>query len=104
MDLQTLSLDELKVLRRDIAKAIDSFEDRQKKAALAEIEALAAKHGYSLDALTGNKAVKRVHPAKYAHPENPAVTWSGRGRQPQWIKDALAAGKSLEEFLIEGKK
>ena len=25
-------------------------------------------------------------------------TWSGRGPRPQWLKAALAAGKSLEEF------
>jgi DNA-binding protein H-NS len=25
-------------------------------------------------------------------------TWSGYGRQPQWMRDALAAGKSKEDF------
>jgi DNA-binding protein H-NS len=103
MDLQSLSLDELKALRKDVAKAIDSFEDRQRKAALAEVEAVAARHGYSLDALTGKKRSKAVHPPRYQHPEDSAQTWSGRGRQPQWIKDALASGRSLEEFAIEKK-
>jgi DNA-binding protein H-NS len=28
------------------------------------------------------------------------VTWSGHGRRPGWIKDALAMGRNLEEFLI----
>jgi DNA-binding protein H-NS len=28
------------------------------------------------------------------------VTWSGRGRQPGWIKEALAKGKGLDDFLI----
>jgi hypothetical protein len=35
--------------------------------------------------------------AKYADDEG--NTWSGRGRQPRWIKTALAAGKSIDEFL-----
>ena len=26
--------------------------------------------------------------------------WSGRGLQPRWLRDALAAGKSLEDFRI----
>ena len=90
MDLQQLSLDELKSLRRDVEKAIASFEERQRKAALAEVEAVAAKHGFTLDILTGKKSAKKVHPPRYAHPEDTTKTWSGRGRQPQWIKDALA--------------
>jgi DNA-binding protein H-NS len=27
-------------------------------------------------------------------------TWGGRGPRPRWLRDALAAGKSLEEFAI----
>jgi DNA-binding protein H-NS len=26
---------------------------------------------------------------KYRHPENAELTWSGRGKQPGWLKDAL---------------
>jgi len=32
----------------------------------------------------------------YTHPQS-RMTWSGRGRQPRWIKDWLEAGNSLEE-------
>lgn len=28
--------------------------------------------------------------------------WSGRGPRPKWLKDAMAAGKSLEEFARRG--
>ncbi|UUX97929.1 H-NS histone family protein [Aquabacterium sp. J223] len=34
--------------------------------------------------------------AKYR--DNHGNEWVGRGKRPQWIKDALAAGKTLEEF------
>lgn len=27
-------------------------------------------------------------------------TWSGRGRRPAWINEALAAGKSLDDFRV----
>lgn len=37
--------------------------------------------------------------AKYRSPTG--ETWSGgRGRKPRWVTEALAAGKSLEEFEI----
>lgn len=38
---------------------------------------------------------------KYRHPENSAVTWKGMGRQPKWIIEAEAAGKSRDELLIK---
>jgi DNA-binding protein H-NS len=36
--------------------------------------------------------------AKYRHPENPDLTWSGRGRRPAWIRDAVEAGRALGDF------
>jgi DNA-binding protein H-NS len=28
-------------------------------------------------------------------------TWGGRGKRPQWLRDALNAGKSLDDFLVK---
>lgn len=28
------------------------------------------------------------------------LTWVGRGKRPQWLRDALAAGHTLEEFKV----
>lgn len=28
-------------------------------------------------------------------------TWGGRGPRPQWLRDALAKGKSLDDFLVK---
>ena len=38
--------------------------------------------------------------AKYRHSENPALTWSGRGRKPQWFVEALEAGKTASDLAI----
>jgi DNA-binding protein H-NS len=37
---------------------------------------------------------------KYQNPKNPAEKWSGRGKQPHWVKAQLKSGKKLERFLI----
>jgi DNA-binding protein H-NS len=37
---------------------------------------------------------------KYQNPNNSAETWSGRGRQPHWVRAQIKAGKTLEHFLI----
>ncbi|MBZ4022098.1 transcriptional regulator [Rhodobacter sp. TJ_12] len=103
MDIDHLSLSELKALRSKVEKAIDSYEERKKKEALAELEDAARKMGYSLSELTAlgvKKARKTVAP-KYANPENASETWTGRGRKPKWVEAALNAGKSLEDLLIK---
>ena len=101
-DLEALSLTELKKMQKDIAKAISTFEDRQKADARAKVEALARDLGYSLAELVGTETKSSRAPAaaKYRHPENPALTWSGRGRKPQWFVEALSAGKAAEDMAI----
>lgn len=100
-DLSDLNLDELRKLQKDVAKAIDTYQSRQKHEALAAAEAAAKEMGFTLAELIGStKATKAAGPAKYRHPENPSITWSGRGRQPTWLKEAVDAGKSKDNFLI----
>jgi DNA-binding protein H-NS len=101
-DLEALSLRELKKMQKDVAKAISTFEDRQKAEARAKVEALARDLGYSLAELVGTetKASRAPAAAKYRHPENPALTWSGRGRKPQWFVEALEAGKTASDLAI----
>ncbi len=102
IDLNSMSLDDLKKLQKDVNKAIDGYEDKQRKAALGAVEAAAREMGFTLVELMGmpGKKTKSVSPAKYRHPENPEQTWTGRGRQPDWMKDALENGQSKDEFLI----
>ena len=102
-NLNKMSLTELKRLEKDVAKAIESHERRARAEAKAAAESAAKKHGFSLNQLIAAtpKASKPALPPKYRHPENSAKTWSGRGRKPGWINDGLAAGKSLDDFLIK---
>lgn len=102
LDLNEMSLADLKKLQKDVAKAIESFADRERKAALAEIEAIARERGFSLAQLVddiGTKTRKPVMP-KYANPANPSDTWSGRGRKPRWVVEALNSGKTLGDLAI----
>ena len=100
-NLDEMSLPELKKLQTQVGNAIKSYEDRKKKTALAELEAKAQEMGFSLSELTGTSVRKgKVNPPNYRNPENPSETWSGRGRQPGWIKAAVARGDDLETYLI----
>ena len=101
IDLDTLSLKELKRLQQDVTKAVASFEDRTKAEARRALEDHARSLGFSLAELIGTEGVKSTRApaaAKYRHPENAGLTWSGRGRRPLWFVAAIAAGKSPEDL------
>ncbi len=102
VDLISMSLKELKDLQAQVAKAIASFEDRKKKAALAELEEKAREMGFSLAELTGTAVPRKRSPAtaKYVNPANAAETWSGRGRKPRWFAEALAKGRKPEDMAL----
>jgi DNA-binding protein H-NS len=103
IDLQTLSLKELQSLQKDLAKAISTFELRQRAEARTKVEALAKEFGFSLAELVGVEGTKTTRApatAKYRHPENQEITWSGRGRKPLWFVAALAAGKTPDDLAI----
>ena len=103
-DLNSMSLEDLKQLSRDVEKAIKTHKERQRQAALAEVEALAREKGFSLTELARmvGKKSKSAVPPKYVNPENPMQTWSGRGRRPKWLDGALQSGKSLDDLAISG--
>ena len=85
-NLDQMSIAELKQLQNDTQKAIDGFEARKRAEALAELEQVAQKHGFKLSELVGSKkAVKPSGPAKYRHPENASLTWTGRSLSPLFI-------------------
>jgi DNA-binding protein H-NS len=44
------------------------------------------------------KPVAAERPVKYRNPADASQTWTGMGRKPGWLVEALASGKKLEEF------
>jgi DNA-binding protein H-NS len=101
-NLEAMSLKDLQQLQKDLTKAISTYEDRHKADARAKLEAIAKEMGYSLANLIGVEVKKTRAPAvaKYRHPDNAAVTWSGRGRKPQWFADHISAGKDPSTLAV----
>ena len=97
IDLSNLNRNELMKLKADADQALVQREIEDRKAALAAAEKAAADYGYSLAELTGGTsgaAKKGRTPSipKYQDPADPMKTWSGKGRQPDWFKAAIARG------------
>lgn len=94
IDLSGYDLAELKGLHFDIEQEIKRRLRDEREQARARIHALAAQANIPLDALV-QKALPR-----YRNPADSGQTWTGRGRQPRWVAEALASGRSLDEFKI----
>ena len=101
IDFDKMSLKEMRDLRTRLDRAINSYEDRKRREALSAIEEAAREHGFNLAELTGGKPRRTGTVApKYANPEDPTMTWTGRGRKPRRVQENLAEGKDLEDLLI----
>lgn len=102
INLDTLDLKDLKQLHKDVGVAIEQFRDRERRKALAEVEAFARERGLTPADLSDISLKRSRKPAspKYANPADPSQTWTGRGRQPRWVVAALADGKTLDDLAI----
>ncbi|MFC3612412.1 H-NS family nucleoid-associated regulatory protein [Lutimaribacter marinistellae] len=103
IELEKMSRKELVDLRDKLDVAIRDAEKRERQEALAAAEKAAAEFGFSLSELSADtrsstKGTKAR--AKYRNPENPEQTWTGRGRKPQWIHEALARGVDISDLEI----
>jgi len=103
--LDKMNRKELESLRADVDKAIIDLRKKEKQDALLAAQKAAAEFGYSLEELTSKRGARGTGKgtkaeAKYINPSDPTQTWTGKGRQPNWFKAALAGGKSADDLLI----
>ncbi|PYQ61409.1 MAG: hypothetical protein DMF53_15140 [Acidobacteria bacterium] len=98
-DLSKLSLDELQALARDIETEIVTRRAAEKERVLNQMRELAASIGMTPEELLrGGRGAVAAVAVKYRHPDNPGLTWSGRGKRPTWVSEALASGKTLDDL------
>jgi DNA-binding protein H-NS len=101
-DPAKMSLKELQELEVKVRKAKSSVQERSRSELRQKLEAVAAQAGFKLSDLFGGRGGKgRKVAAKYANPDDPSETWSGRGRKPRWLAARLKAGERIEKFLIK---
>lgn len=103
-DLGRFKISELKTIIKDAEKEITKKTNEELKQARKAAEEAAKKHGFSLNDIVGGSPAKKStgpkSPPKFHNPDNPKQTWSGRGRQPDWFKEALEKGKKPEDLAI----
>jgi DNA-binding protein H-NS len=92
-------------------EAVRKKRREEKRQALKEqIEGMVKEHGISLDELfpktgrdrsQGKDKRKEVgQEVKYRNTSDSSQTWTGKGRKPAWLIEALTSGKTLEDFAV----
>lgn len=101
MNLDNLTLQELRDLKEKVALEIRTKEAQSIQDARAKIQEIATSVGIPLSELL-SKQPKKFGPApiRYQHPDDAEKQWSGRGRAPKWIKEWQGDGKSLDALRI----
>ena len=102
MDLSSLSLSELRTLQDDIKKQMKKREQDDLSKAREQILAIAQSVGVSVKDLvgTGISAKTGTVAVRYRNPDDPTQQWTGRGRQPKWVKEWTDAGKSRDLLKV----
>jgi len=101
LQLEKMSYRELISLQEKIANAVAEKKIIEKANVKQQIAELAAKSGFDLKDIIGNRNGKgRKVAVKYRHPKDKTLTWTGRGRKPTWLVAELDKGLKLDSFLV----
>ncbi|MTW10341.1 H-NS histone family protein [Pseudoduganella eburnea] len=104
MDLSKLSSPELRNLQEQIKRELKQREGMDKQKAREQIFAIAQQSGVPLKELLagfpGSRNKGGKVEARYRNPGNANEQWTGRGRQPKWVRDWVDSGKSIDGLRI----
>ena len=97
--LDKMSYAELLKLQERIEVAIASKRVEDAASTKEALRAMAEKAGFSLNDLFGKRnGRKGSGEAKYRNPKDTSQTWTGRGRKPNWLVDAVKKGAKIDSF------
>jgi DNA-binding protein H-NS len=97
-----MSYAELRAMEARIGRLIVEKRESERAALRDQLSVLAREHGFDIKELIGRgKGRNGAVAPKYRDPQNPANTWTGRGRMPRWMAAAMKGGRGKrEDFLI----
>ena len=100
------SLQELLAQKAELERRIQETQKSERQSAINKVRALMAEFGLTVEDLGGRaaaapkKAADGTRKAAVKYRDAAGNTWSGRGLQPRWLKEALASGKTLADFAV----
>ena len=92
--MKSLEVEAEKIRRKEVEGVIGRIRE-----AITVYGLTAEDLGFTAKAKPGRKPGKVARAIKYRNEAGDG--WVGRGKRPQWLRDALAAGKTLEDFAVK---
>jgi DNA-binding protein H-NS len=83
-----------------VEEAIAAKRVADAQATKEQLRQMAEKAGFDIRELYGKRGPKGTGVAKYRNPKDHSQTWTGRGRKPNWLIDAVKKGAKIENFAI----
>ena len=99
-NIDGLKYADLLALQAQIEDAIAVRKAEDKAELKKKLSDLATKNGFSVEELYGKARNKKSVEVKFRHPKDASLTWTGRGRKPGWLNEAVKKGAKLESFAI----
>ena len=100
IDLKSMPLDELWALHETICLILARKLEAEKRSLEQRLNELRRRFKKASNETPERRPYAKVHP-KFRNPKPPHQTWSGRGRQPRWVREWLAAGKTIDDLRID---
>jgi len=107
MDLSNMSLGDLRNLQEQIKQEMKKREHQDLQKAREQILAIAQSVGVPLKDLIASSGRSGKAPAnpgsvavRFRNPEDASQQWTGRGRQPKWVKEWVEGGNSLDKLRV----
>jgi DNA-binding protein H-NS len=111
IDFTVFSHAELNEAQVLLSHELQKRRDEERDRLFEEFAALARARGFAINDVvrrasghTGHvrkstaKRVRRPAPIKFRHPDQPSLTWTGRGKTPRWINEWVKQGRALTEL------
>ena len=100
--LEKMSYVELINLQKRVEEAISEKRVADAQTTKEQLRQMAEKAGFDIKELFGRRGSPKGtgSTAKYRNPKDTSQTWTGRGRKPNWLVDAVKKGAKIESFAI----
>jgi DNA-binding protein H-NS len=96
-----MSYAELVKFHERLQQAIADRRIEDAAATKEQLRVMAEKAGFDVNELFGKRRGKRGSSGvKYRNSKDTSQTWTGRGRKPNWLVDALKKGAKIDSFAV----
>jgi DNA-binding protein H-NS len=103
--IQALTLKEANKLKESLESHIAGLKEAEQAEAIEQAHKILASVGLTISDLKPSKKTRKSSPvvAKYQHPTDENLKWSGRGRQKIWVTEWLEQnpGKKVDDLEIK---